>query len=161
MIYKIDNLICFHSWKAQQGLVFATPEDRKRAEEALALQLNQTAAQNQNFAAGTSSSTEAVNPAFLTPDLNTGFIPPARKKRQTGVDISQCSNPPVSRDWTKENRVSAVQNQIPCASSYIFAGIGALESAVAIAKNTAPTKLSEQYMLGTLKIQLNSFWLIW
>jgi hypothetical protein len=64
---------------------------------------------------------------------------------------SNCENLPSEKNWIKEGKVSPVQNQSPCGSSYVFAAISALESAAAISYDTFPTKLSAQHVLECVK----------
>lgn len=62
-----------------------------------------------------------------------------------------CQNLPDSKNWMKEGKVSPVQSQYPCGSSYLFAAVAALESATAIFYETSPRKLSAQHTLECVK----------
>lgn len=83
-----------------------------------------------------------------------------RRKRaapQYMADPAQCSvtMPAGNFSWLDKGKVAPVQNQGSCSSCYIFSGIAALESAVAIKYNKAPVKLSEQQPLECIRNGVN------
>lgn len=54
---------------------------------------------------------------------------------------------PASVDWLEEDVVNPAKDQGACGSCWAFATIAAVESAWAIAKNTAPPDLSVQWLM--------------
>lgn len=68
----------------------------------------------------------------------------------THVDLVDPSSLPTSIDWTTKNAVTPVQNQGQCGSCWVFAGVGAMESALAIASGLKgpPVSLSKEEYLA-------------
>lgn len=74
-----------------------------------------------------------------------------RSLPQFSVDPLMCSNPPASKNWTAEGKVGPAQYQDLCNCCYVFASIGALESAVSIKTGNPPVKLSEQQLIECVR----------
>jgi C1A family cysteine protease len=64
--------------------------------------------------------------------------------------VVDTSSLPASIDWTTKNAVTPVKNQGQCGSCWVFAGVGAMEGALAIASGLkgAPVSLSEEEYLA-------------
>jgi C1A family cysteine protease len=67
------------------------------------------------------------------------------------ISHKECKNLPAFKDWAAEGKISPVQSQVPCASSFLFAAVSAIESAIAIKYETVPVKLSNQHLLECVK----------
>ena len=68
----------------------------------------------------------------------------------THANLIDVSSLPTSIDWTTKNAVTPVKNQGQCGSCWVFAGVGAMESALAIASGLQgpPVSLSEEEYLA-------------
>ena len=74
---------------------------------------------------------------------------------------AQCQNLKTFKDWAEEGKLTSVLDQKNCSSSFMFTGIGVLESYAAINSGNIPKKLSIQNTLKCVKeiagINLNGF----
>jgi len=67
--------------------------------------------------------------------------------KEAGTLLEPLEDLPTAVDWRQHNAVTAVKNQGPCGSCWVFAAVGAMEGADAISRGGNATSLSEeQYM---------------
>jgi len=86
----------------------------------------------------------------VTSMLNGAVVP--KNKRQVETVADEVASPNEKKadfafSWVTQGRVAPVEDQGQCGCCWAFGAAGALTSALAIARNSAPVQMSEQYLI--------------
>ena len=157
----------FTAWKASFGLNFSTDEDayryvhwlqaKKRNDAAQAASGNLTAFAHNGLSGQSPRELDSLNgyKAYtrlidLTDPAVQALLPPAAARRRGLRSFTLPPSPPSpppfapAVDWTAVGKVGAVGYQGSCGDCYVWASVGAVESAWAIAHSAPAPTLSEQ-----------------
>lgn len=136
--------------------MFNSEQEKKEAVQNLVAELTATDEGNylhgikqRNFLQQLYDFSYLSQPKFL--DFYTGMIETNISLLLSRATTLDCKDLPMAKNWMTEGKMSAVQNQFPCGSSFLFAAVSAVESAMAIQYDTFPVKLSNQHLLECVK----------
>ncbi|CAL5061814.1 unnamed protein product [Urochloa decumbens] len=143
----------FQAWQATYDRTYATPEESQRRFEVYSENLKFIEATNllevpyklgeNQFADLTDDEFEEMYLMKLDEVANSVPAPEGTEHLGTGGYLNNTDKVPKSVDWRKKGAVTAVKNQNPCASSWAFAAVAAIEGAHKI-KTGRLVSLSEQ-----------------
>lgn len=145
----------FTDFQAEFGKAY-NGEEHSAREQVFRKNLAQIQEQNAAFAKGTSTWWMAVNEfADLTEEEFQAFLGRNSAGRFSGElnagPFLKASSLPASVDWRSKNVLTPVKNQGSCGSCWAFASTATVESAYAIASQTAPPVLAPQAYVSCMK----------